>query len=392
MFNLIVLTVLVSTQTVFPIPKLGNCGSALDCWEYCDLMIHRDECAAYAKVRGISYRRGVLTVEPDQGEVLAAQISYPISELGGCRSKEDCKAYCDFEINKAACVNFARAHGLATSVEKSEGKAPAVRPPGVVFPVTELDNCASVSECRDYCSREANREVCAEYARKMGIGREGEEGEGSEEKMAALGIKFPLKDLGNCSSPEECRRFCDKRANLEKCEKFAKRHGLVVEVEGPGGCEGREECEEFCSKRENQKTCMEWAKEHGIEDYPPAGGRAGPGGCMSKEECEKYCREHPDDEECRREEREMEEYCREHLDDEDCQRMAEYGPLKHGHEKPGEGGGPGGCRNPEECKKYCEDHPQSEECREFWGGQEHRGPGIVDERARYCEEHPEECQ
>ncbi len=352
MLNLLIAVALASVSITYPVSELGGCRSAADCAAYCHWEINHAKCASYGQERGFL-----------GGEVLAAQVIYPIAELGNCTSKEGCKVYCDAEETRVACTEFARTNGLVAA-EESGGASPAA-----TFPVAELGGCASVAECRAYCSREENRGACAEYARKIGVGQRGTSGEEAQERGAALGISFPIAELGNCAGPDECEEYCARRENMEVCDSFAKAHGLVVEVDGPGGCTSHEECEAFCDTPENRQICMAWAEEHGMEDE----GRAGPGGCGTPEECEMYCREHPDDKECQEGMREMEEYCKNNPDDEECRQMMEDGGPRDGGP-----GGSGGCETPEECEKYCEEHPNDEECR--------RG----DEE--YCREHPEECQ
>jgi len=364
---------LAAVNITYPIPSLGNCQSALDCWSFCNLREHRAACISYGEAHGLPVRRGIIA---SRGAVLGVKISYPIPELGNCVSKEDCKAYCDLEVNRTACINYARSHGINTSVKASGGRAPVVRPPGVVFPVAELGNCTSVADCRAYCSKEENREACAAYARKMGVGRKDTADAGFKKRAAALGISFPIHELGNCASPAECRKFCDQKGNFEKCDAFAKAHGLVVEINGPGGCKSRKACKIFCDKPENRKVCMEWAKEHGMK----VEGHGGPGGCMGDEECRRYCEEHPNDKECRKEQEDAGRYCEKHPEDKECALYRKYGPRQHPEQmEEQKQGGPGGCRSPEECRRYCEAHPRSDECREFWGGHEYRGPGMGDE-------------
>ena len=59
-------------------------------------------------------------------------------------------------------------------------------------------------------------------------------------------ITFPITELGNCTSKEQCKTFCDDPANHDSCIAFAESRGLMSEEEvkiareigtqkGPGG-------------------------------------------------------------------------------------------------------------------------------------------------------------
>src|SRR3989344_7235130 len=39
-------------------------------------------------------------------------ITYPIDELGGCASQQECKTYCDDLANKDSCLAFAEKNGF----------------------------------------------------------------------------------------------------------------------------------------------------------------------------------------------------------------------------------------------------------------------------------------
>ena len=47
-----------------------------------------------------------------------SSITFPVADLGGCESKEACKAYCDIETNKESCLSFAESRGLMKKRKK----------------------------------------------------------------------------------------------------------------------------------------------------------------------------------------------------------------------------------------------------------------------------------
>ena len=69
-------------------------------------------------------------------------------------------------------------------------------------------------------------------------------------------IKFPVAELGGCTSETECRSYCDKPENAPACLDFAEKNNLMEKGEletarkfvasgnkGPGGCTGKDSCE-----------------------------------------------------------------------------------------------------------------------------------------------------
>src|SRR3989344_6018395 len=118
-------------------------------------------------------------------------------------------------------------------------------------------------------------------------------------------ITFHVSELGNCTSKQECKRYCDNPTNHEPCIAFAEAHNLMSTEEvkiarkigkekGPGGCQGLQ-CKAYCDSDEHIDECLAFAEAHGI--IPPeeiaiakeVRTRGGPGGCKSERECRTYC-------------------------------------------------------------------------------------------------------
>ena len=225
-------------------------------------------------------------------------------------------------------------------------------------------------------------------------------GEPTEEEIGASGIAFPIAELGNCASKEECKRYCNVPDNIEACARFAEEHGLMSKEdaaqarkfgakikrgEGPGGCRGPEECRAFCTKIQNLETCTAFADEQGIKDehveqgkkileYRRAGGGM-PGDCDSEENCKTYCSDFSHTEECF-------EFAKkagilkargkvgvslgggpsrnvgqdDELNEDQFQKLIEL--TKSGET-------PGGCSSKESCETYCQDSTHLEECLAF---------------------------
>jgi len=180
-------------------------------------------------------------------------------------------------------------------------------------------------------------------------------------------ISYPIPELGNCGSEEECKTYCDNVENLEKCIEFAEENDLMskeeleqakkvlpylLSGETPGGCKGKEECDAYCRKEENLEECIEFAlkigdiSEEEAEMARKVGGK-GPGGCRGPVECDAYCNKDENMMECV-------EFAYQHgmIDEEEYEIIKKTG-----------GKGPGGCKGEEECEDYCKEH--EEECMKF---------------------------
>src|SRR3989344_4953898 len=254
-------------------------------------------------------------------------------------------------------------------------------------------------------------------------------------------IEFPITDLGNCASEEECKTFCDDPANVDSCVTWAESHGMqaerpeapVPEKGGPGGCTSKEECRAYCEGGEHVDECLDFAVSHGhmtadqAEKIKANQNKSGPGGCKSDKEYRTFCSDSANVEEC------TSFAVREgHMTAEQAQQMKTFltrGPgggrnLGRGpevrnmvidEEKAKQvlqeaGEGPGGCASFEECGAYCETAGHEDECFNF--AKEHElvkpediekfkklttivGPGGCHGREckTYCEnsEHRDEC-
>jgi len=210
----------------------------------------------------------------------------------------------------------------------------------------------------------------------------------SANAISKADIAFPVAELGNCSSEETCRTYCDQPANFAGCFAFAKKHDLIKgpiadksvneirqlsaklqEKGGPGGCRTHNECQSFCDQLGNIEACFAYAEKEKILDKAELAevqkiksalgkGAKMPGGCTSKDSCEKYCFGG------------------------DGARGGKFNParldecvsfgVKAGFMTPEEGEmvkktggeGPGGCRG-QECRKFCDDLNNHKECFQF---------------------------
>jgi hypothetical protein len=253
---------------------------------------------------------------------------------------------------------------------------------GITFPITELGGCASKNECKSYCNEPANMDVCIAFAKNRGLMTEKDATRaGKFGKMVREG-----NGPGGCNSPQSCDTYCSDISHLDECTAFAEKngfkgdqyeHGKKIQAflknggMTPGNCQTKEECQSYCGDFSHAKECFDFAQKAGIMQKDGKGSSSGnrhepnaeqlskiaelsqngetPGHCRSKDECEKYCSDQSHREEC-----------------------VDFG-VKIGFIQPDEaakikemgGKGPGDCNSPESCRAYCNDQSHHEECFKF---------------------------
>jgi len=301
-------------EITFPVAELGNCKDKTECFAFCELPENEKNCLAFAKEHNLLSEEEI-------------RIAEKVQSVGGgpgnCKSKDECEAYCDDVSNIEECLKFAEENDLMKGKDLEEArKVRDVLKSGGKLP----GNCKNKNACESYCQDGEHMEECLAFAEQSGFL--------SSEELAQARKFMPLmksgQTPGNCKSKDECEAYCENDANFEECITFAEKHDMIPEGDkknieafkkaggrGPGGCKGRQ-CETFCEQPDHQKACFEWAKENGL------------------------------------------------IDEEDIRHKKE-----NRGQREGEFVGPGGCTGPEECMVYCKDNP--EECKKFAPPQEEAG-------------------
>lgn len=204
------------------------------------------------------------------------------------------------------------------------------------------------------------------------LAQEGRAGGGS-----ATQIQYPVPELGNCKSEDDCRSYCDKPANLSACLDFAEKHDLMPKEElnkarkfeqaggkGPGSCRGKNECDTFCNDIANIDECVSFAEKNGmmspkeLEEAKKvqAAIKRGvkPPPCKNKNECDVFCSEPDNMEQCMN--FALEAGFMDEREKQDAQKM--LAALKQGVKPPP-------CRGKNECDAYCSQPENMETCMSF---------------------------
>ncbi len=287
-------------------------------------------------------------------------------------------------VSILADIPTATAQSLNSNVQ-SVNQGSAVQ--GITFPIPELGNCASESECHIYCNNTAHMDACVAFAQAHGLMNKDDASNAKKFKAALQSGSGP----GGCTNPQDCQAYCGNPANLEACVKFAKDHGVndanVQQAEKilaytksgghmPGDCNSQTSCQTYCGDFSHAEECAAFAKNAGITQGSKGETGSGsqgnnptpeqlqkltqlaqsgqtPGGCTSKGTCETYCNDQTHRDEC-----------------------VAFG-VKAGFMTQAQadtikstgGNGPGGCNSSESCQAYCNDSAHQADCLKF--GQDH---------------------
>lgn len=245
----------------YPIAELGNCASESSCRTYCDDAANSAACISFAEKNNLM----------SKDEVRLAKNFEKSGKKGpgGCTSKDGCETYCNDSANINECVAFAEQNNLMSKDQLAEAKkvqaaiASGVKPPA----------CGGKQACDKYCSDSAHVEECMAFAKAAGF-MTPEEAQNSDKVIAAIkkGVKPPA-----CRGKEECDKYCGDPAHTEECIAFSEAAGMMTSEQatvarktggkGPGGCVGKEQCDAFCNDSANQETCFSFGRDNGL--IPP---------------------------------------------------------------------------------------------------------------------------
>ena len=299
-----------------------------------------------------------------------SDIAFPVAELGGCRDKAACKAYCDQPEHKGVCVDFADRHGLLSREQAQIARR-------VVAVEAGPGGCRSHTECEDYCEDDGHIDKCLEFAERENL-LSGEELEEARRVSQALraGNRLP----GGCKSKAACEAYCAELDHMAECLSFAEISGLIPPRElaeakkvlkavqaghrPPGGCQGKRQCESYCNAPEHMEECLEFGLAAGFLDareaeearlvLPLLKSGQTPGKCRSKEQCDAYCADPTHFLECA-------EFAVKagFIPPEEAAMLKKVLPFLQAGQTPGK------CRSREQCEAYCEDPAHRQECTDF---------------------------
>lgn len=215
----------------------GGCQGRA-CEMYCGDPAHREECFEFAK------KNGLVSDDELRGFEAGRKLELVVAEKGGpggCKSENECRAYCQDPAHVEECIAFASAHG-GIAVEQA-------------------------------------RMMLEQFARNAGGHRFGPQGEQGFKSGGFPGRpeEFPGGGATGSEFPGEFGGF-DPRAMEERMKKFEEFMRLERQFRGEGAG--------FQSPTGSGVTSP-----GGFQ----GGGFSGPGGCTSPDACIKYCFEHQEE-------------------------------------------------------------------------------------------------
>lgn len=242
-------------EILFPVEELGGCKDKTECYAYCELPENGSQCLAFAKKYQLMSEEEIRVAEKVQGVK---------GGPGECNSKSSCENYCNNMDHIDECLAFAEENNLMQGHEMEEArKIQSILKSGGTLP----GGCKNKDQCENYCHNPDNMEECLAFAEKSGFIAPEE----LEQARKFMPLMKSGQTPGGCKSKDQCEAYCDSDEHFDECINFAEKNGMLPEKnrknmeafkktggKGPGGCRGRQ-CEVFCQKPENQEACFQWS-------------------------------------------------------------------------------------------------------------------------------------
>ena len=246
--------------TTFPIPELGNCTSAAECKQYCDVSANISACAVFAEKNGMISKEEAAQAK-EFADVLRGD------GPGGCKTKDACESYCNGITNINECVAFASKHNLIPPDQLAQAqKVAKALKDGARLP----GGCTDKKSCESYCADASHADTCLAFAEKAGFL--------SPEELSRAKKVLPLiasgDSPGKCQTKDQCEAYCAADGHALECANFAEKAGFMNKEEadivrktggkGPGGCKSKDACESYCNDKTHQQECFDFAQKYDL--------------------------------------------------------------------------------------------------------------------------------
>lgn len=227
----------------------GGCKNKKECESYCGGPDHAEECLAFAE------KAGFLPPEEIKQARKAMELMARGETPGGCKSREQCDAYCGGGEHFEECIAFAEKAGFIPPEELAMIKKTGGKGPG---------GCKGKAECEAFCQNPDNQESCFEFGKEHGLISEKDQErmkEGKQQFMKALGEAPP--EVRECLAQKGITEDQSPRPGMEKHfdECFRSAMGGRGGSGGPGP--GGEHNEEF-SRQHNEEISSQSIPVEGI--------------------------------------------------------------------------------------------------------------------------------
>lgn len=277
----------------------GGCTGKKSCETYCNDADHADECLAFAEDTGFLSQQEIQQYKTFQDFRKKGETP------GGCTTKTSCEAYCENPDNMEACLSF----GEKTGFVSSEDAAMARKVLPLIKAGKTPGGCKTKDQCEAYCASEDHADECVNFGLQAGMISPQD-----AEIIKKTGGKGPggCRGKEQCQTYcEQNQQECMDWAKANGLEGEFSGPGVGPGAfSGPGGCKTKEECLSYC--KDHQEECKDFSPpgggQRGGGGFPGGGATegqfpgkgatggefpGGPGGCKSQEECMSYCKDHP---------------------------------------------------------------------------------------------------
>ena len=136
----------------------GGCKTIQECDTYCEQDDNAEECMAFVKKHELT----------SQENIERAEKMMNMTGPGGCKGRKECDAYCEQEEHMEECFNFAKENNLMPPEEiKRAEKEMEIK--------KQIDieggpgGCKSPEECDAYCKQEEHRKECMDFSVRSGM-------------------------------------------------------------------------------------------------------------------------------------------------------------------------------------------------------------------------------
>ena len=199
----------------------GGCQSKEACEAYCQIQSHQEECFAFAEKAGVAKKGDIEKFKEIKGK-----------GPGDCKGEDECRTFCDNPENQEVCLKFAQDHNLihGDRIEEVRKGTQQLKehfqniPPKIVECINSTIGAEKFQSIRNgeivpgpelgqalrHCFESNNNDNNGQpYGDTQNSGMQGQ---GESHNTGAGGI---MGGPGGCSSPEECRKYCQE--HMDEC-------------------------------------------------------------------------------------------------------------------------------------------------------------------------------
>ncbi|MBU3901376.1 hypothetical protein KKF25_01895 [Patescibacteria group bacterium] len=199
----------------------GGCKNKKECDAFCNDEKNFDTCLEFGK------QNGMMGEEEYQMAKKMGPKMMKQGGPGGCKGKKECEDFCNNPANAEECLKFSVDNGMMNQEEadKMKQRGFMVPPKDALGPNGEFagpGGCKTQEECGAFCSQAANAKVCAMFGAGPPPDQagEGQNGRQMAPGTTAGGQKGLAPGPGGCDSPTACMKFCSEPANQDTCMRF----------------------------------------------------------------------------------------------------------------------------------------------------------------------------